>query len=368
MQFINLKTQQSQIKDTLNQRISQVLSHGKYIMGPEVYELEEKLAAFVGAKHCIAVGNGTDALLIAMMALDIRPGDEVITPAFNYIACMEMIALLGAKPVLVDIDPETYNIDPKHLSEVISSKTKLITAVSLYGQCYDFDEVNAIAKRYGVPVIEDAAQSLGATYHGRMSCSQSDIATTSFFPSKPLGCYGDGGACFTNSDELAEKVRQIRVHGQSRRYVHSRLGVNSRLDTLQAAILLAKLEKFDEEINLRQTVAQNYNKLLKDVVKLPSIKLSNRSVYAQYTVEVDDRKQVRDFLHEEGIPTAVHYPIPVYKQEAFSNLFEPSVVMPNSVEVADHVLSLPMHPYLSFDEQVKVSASLKKAVVLSQVA
>lgn len=262
IEFIDLKAQQARIKDKIDAGIQRVLAHGQYILGPEVAELEEKLAAFTGSKHCITCANGTDALQIAQMALGIGPRDEVITPGFTYIATAETVALLGAKPVYVDIDPRTYNLDPMLLEAAITPRTKAIIPVSLYGQCADFDSINAIAAKYGIPVIEDAAQSFGATYKGKRSCNLTTIACTSFFPSKPLGCYGDGGAIFTNDDELAKVLRQIARHGQDRRYHHIRVGVNSRLDTLQAAILLSKLDIFEDEIALRKQVAARYNELL----------------------------------------------------------------------------------------------------------
>lgn len=260
--FIDLKAQYEAIKPQVQARINQVLEHGQYIMGPEVIELEEKLAAYVGVKHCISASSGTDTLLIAMMALGIGSGDEVITTPFTFIATGEMIALLGAKPVFVDIDPKTYNIDPSKIAAAISHKTKAIMPVSLYGQCADMDEINVIANQHGLPVIEDAAQSFGATYKGRKSCALSTIGSTSFFPSKPLGGYGDGGALFTNDDTLAKAMKEIRVHGQDRRYHHPRIGINGRLDTLQAAILLAKLERFDWEVQQRQKVGAGYTAML----------------------------------------------------------------------------------------------------------
>ncbi len=244
--FIDLKAQQNRIKDKIDAGIQSVLTHGQYILGPEVAELEEKLAAYAGVKYCITCANGTDALQIAQMAFGIGPGDEVITPGFTYIATAETVALLGAKPVYVDVNPKTYNLDVEKLEAAITPRTKAIIPVSLYGQCADFDAINAIAAKYGIPVIEDAAQSFGATYKGRKSCNLSTVACTSFFPSKPLGCYGDGGAIFTNDEELAKVIRQIARHGQDRRYHHIRVGVNSRLDTIQAAILLPKLEIFDD--------------------------------------------------------------------------------------------------------------------------
>jgi UDP-2-acetamido-2-deoxy-ribo-hexuluronate aminotransferase len=348
MQFIDLKQQYKRIEETLNQRIRQVLDHGQYIMGPEIKELEEKLAIFVGAKYCIGVANGTDALLIAMMALGIGVGDEVITTPFTFIATAEMIALLGAKPVFVDIDPRTYNIDATKIEAVITPKTKAIMPVSLFGQCADLDIINEIAAKYKISVIEDAAQSFGATYKDKKSCNLSTIGCTSFFPSKPLGCYGDGGACFTNDDELAKAMREIRIHGQDKRYHHIRLGVNGRLDTIQAAILLAKLEVFEEEIKLRQEIGAKYNNLLKDYVTTPYIEPFNTSVYAQYTIQINNRDQIQAQLKKVGVPTNVHYPIPLHKQPIFSNYSE--YKLPISETVANRVLSLPMHPYLKDEE------------------
>lgn len=355
--FIDLKAQQARIKDKIEAGIQRVLAHGQYILGPEVAELEEKLAAFAGAKYCISCANGTDALQIAQMALGIGPGDEVITPGFTYIATAETVALLGAKPVYVDIDPRTYNLDPNLLEAAITPRTKAIIPVSLYGQCADFDAINAIAAKYGIPVIEDAAQSFGATYKGRRSCNLTTIACTSFFPSKPLGCYGDGGAIFTNDEELATTIRQIARHGQDRRYHHIRVGVNSRLDTLQAAILLPKLEILDDEITLRQQVASRYDQLLNQsgINTTPYIEPYNTSVYAQYTICVENRSAVQKKLQEKGIPTAVHYPIPLNKQPAVA---DSDAQLPVGNEMAERVLSLPMHPYLSEDAIEMIVESL----------
>lgn len=353
MQFIDLAAQQARIKDKIDANIQKVLAHGQYILGPEVTELEEKLAAYTGAKYCISCANGTDALQIAQMAFGIGPGDEVITPGFTYIATAETVALLGAKPVYVDIDSRTYNLDPALLEAAITPRTKAIIPVSLYGQCADFDVINAIAAKYGIPVIEDAAQSFGATYKGRKSCNLSTIATTSFFPSKPLGGYGDGGAIFTNDEELAIVIRQIARHGQDRRYHHIRVGVNSRLDTLQAAILLPKLELLDEEIRQRNQVAQRYTQLLKKVGvnTTPYIEKYNTSVWAQYTIRVGGREKIQGNLKALGIPTAVHYPIPLNKQPAVADAY---AILPVGDEVAEKVMSLPMHPYLDIDSQKKI--------------
>lgn len=358
MQFIDLAAQQARIKEKIDAGIQKVLAHGQYILGPEVAELEEKLAAFVGAKYCISVANGTDALQIAQMAFGIGPGDEVITPGFTYIATAETVALLGAKPVYVDVCPKTYNLDPTKLEAAITSRTKAIIPVSLYGQCVDFDAINAIADKHGIPVIEDAAQSFGATYKGKYSCNLSTVATASFFPSKPLGAYGDGGAIFTNDDELAVVLRQIARHGQDRRYHHIRIGVNSRLDTLQAAILLPKLEIFAEEVALRQQVAQCYDQLLNEagITTTPFVEAHNTSVYAQYTIQVDNREQVQAKLKEAGIPTAVHYPIPLNKQPAVA---DESVELPVGDAVAEKVISLPMHPYMTKEDQRKVVKAIR---------
>ncbi|MBV4501036.1 DegT/DnrJ/EryC1/StrS family aminotransferase [Pseudomonas shirazensis] len=357
IEFIDLKSQQARIKDKIDAGIQRVLSHGQYILGPEVSELEERLAAFVGAKYCITCANGTDALQIVQMAFGIGPGDEVITPGFTYIATAETVALLGAKPVYVDIDPRTYNLDPALLEAAITPRTKAIIPVSLYGQCADYDAINAIAAKHGIPVIEDAAQSFGASYKGKRSCNLTTVSCTSFFPSKPLGCYGDGGAIFTNDEELAKVIRQVARHGQDRRYHHIRVGVNSRLDTLQAAILLPKLEIFEEEIGLRQQVAAWYEVALKQagVSGTPYIAEGNISAFAQYTVQVQDRDAVQERLKAAGIPTAVHYPIPLNKQPA---VMDERAVLPIGDDVATKVMSLPMHPYLDQAAVTAISAAL----------
>jgi UDP-2-acetamido-2-deoxy-ribo-hexuluronate aminotransferase len=362
MEFCDLKSQYQRLKSEIDIRIQHVLGHGQYILGPEVAELEENLSAFTGAKYCISVANGTDALQIAQMALGIGPGDEVITPGFTYIATAETVALLGAKPVYVDIDPRTYNLDPTLLEAAITPRTKAIIPVSLYGQCAEMDAINAIAAKHGIPVIEDAAQSFGATYKGRKSCNLSTIACASFFPSKPLGCYGDGGAIFTSDEELAKVIRQIARHGQDRRYHHIRVGVNSRLDTLQAAILLPKLAILEEEITLRQQVATNYAAVFSGDVQhfiapivLPYIEPHNISVYAQYTILVQERAAVQERLKQAGIPTAVHYPIPLNKQPAVADA---TVNLPEGDEASERVLSLPMGPYLTALDQDRIAECL----------
>ena len=361
LDFIDLAAQQNGIRGSLEKNLHRVLHQGQYIMGPEVTELETQLAAYTGSKHCITVASGTDALLIAMMALGIKPGDEVITSPFTFIATGEMIALLGAKPVFVDIDPRTYNLDPAKIEAAITPRTKAIMPVSLYGQCADFDEINAIACRHELPVIEDAAQSFGASYKGRKSCALSFIGCTSFFPSKPLGCYGDGGACFTNDDALAKLMEEIRVHGQDRRYHHPVIGVNGRMDTLQCAVLLAKLPSFPDEVKARGMLGAHYTTLINDNcpgVIPPFIEDHNSSVYAQYTVQVDNRDAVQKRLQESGIPTAVHYPVPLHLQPAFASLGLGEGSFPVSEAAAKRVMSLPMHPFLSPIKQESIVSAL----------
>jgi UDP-2-acetamido-2-deoxy-ribo-hexuluronate aminotransferase len=357
MEFIDLKAQYQRLKADIDRRIQKVLDHGQYILGPEVNELEEQLAAYTGAKHCITVANGTDALQIAQMALGIGPGDEVITPGFTYIATAETVALLGAKPVYVDVLPDTYNLDPALLEAAISPRTKAIIPVSLYGQCADFDAINEIAARHSIPVIEDAAQSFGATYRGRKSCNLTTIACASFFPSKPLGCYGDGGAIFTSDDELARVMRQIARHGQEKRYHHVRVGVNSRLDTLQAAILLGKLTVFEQEMDARQRVAAQYRSLLTSVPLITCTDIANdqRSAWAQYTVRVTQRDALQQALQIQSVPTAVHYPVPLNQQPAVRDT---NSVLPVGDRLANEVLSLPMGPYLSYTDQERVSRAI----------
>lgn len=347
--FIDLAAQQTRIRPAIEKGIEIILRHGQYILGPEVTELEEKLAAFTGAKYCITCANGTDALQIAQMAFGIGPGDEVITPGFTYIATAETVALLGAKPVYVDIDPKTYNLDPSKLEAAITPRTKAIIPVSLYGQCADFDSINAIAKKYGILVIEDAAQSFGASYKGKKSCNLSTIACTSFFPSKPLGCYGDGGALFTNDEKLAKVIRQIARHGQDKRYHHIRLGVNSRLDSLQAAILLPKLEILAEEIQLRNRVAEAYSEKLNEAgfTTTPYIEKYNISAWSQYTVRVKKREEVQMKLNSAGIPTAVHYPMLLSSQPAVA---DSAARLEVGGTLAQEIVSLPMHPYMNLQD------------------
>lgn len=362
MQFIDLKTQSNRIESQLFARFKAVLEHGNYIMGPEVTELEQALASYVGVKHALAVASGTDALLIALMALGIKAGDEVITTPFSFFATAEVIALLGATPVFVDIDADTYHIDASKIAAAITSKTKAIMPVSLYGQCADYDAINQIAAEYGLPVIEDGAQSFGATYKGRVSCGLTTIGCTSFFPSKPLGCYGDGGACFTNDDELALRMNEIRTHGQSKRYYHTRLGINGRLDTIQAAILLEKLAIFDEEIALRQEVAARYQQLLPSTIRQPIIQAHQTSVFAQYTIEVSNRVYLQEGLQARGVPTAVHYPLGLHEQPIFKELYPGKQHYPNTESAAQRVISLPMHPYLTLSDQEMICQALDEVL------
>ena len=348
--FIDLAAQQFQIRDNIDANIKKVLDHGQYIMGPEVSELEEKLADFVGVKYCIAVSSGTDALLIALMALGVGQGDEVITTPFSFIATAEMITLLGATPVFVDIDDKTYNIDTSNIETAITDKTRVIMPVSLYGQCADMDAINLVASKYNLPVIEDGAQSFGATQNERPSCGLSTIGCTSFFPSKPLGGYGDSGACFTDDDSLAKAMSEIRIHGQEMRYHHTRIGINGRMDTIQAAILLAKLDLFADEINLRQKLGQRYSEKLNGIVGLtpPFIAENNTSVYAQYTVRTENRDNLQEKLNQAGIPTAVHYPAALFEQPC---LLQMGIELPITKSITTEVLSIPLHPNLDEETQ-----------------
>jgi UDP-2-acetamido-2-deoxy-ribo-hexuluronate aminotransferase len=362
--FIDLKTQYESLKKEINERINAVLEHGQYIMGPEVQELEERLTAYTGAKHCITVASGTEALLISLMALGINPDDEIITTPFTFVATAEVIVLLGAKPVFVDIEPDTCNINAKLIEAKITNKTKAILPVSLYGQPADMDEINAIAARHGgIPVIEDAAQSFGSTYKGKKSCNLSTIGCTSFFPSKPLGCYGDGGAIFTNNDALAQAMREIRVHGQSQRYVHTRIGVGGRMDTIQCAIVLAKLERFDWEVEQRLRIGQRYNQMLDDIgVHRVQQRNDRNSVFAQYTLFSSRREALQKRLSEAGVPTAVHYPVPLNEQPAYMHLCCPDCT-PLASFAAKHVMSLPMSADLVDRDMEEVIERLQKSFV-----
>ena len=360
MQFTDLKTQYAALKGSVDARIQRVLDHGQYILGPEVAELEAALAGFTGSKHCITVASGTEALLIALMALDIKAGDEVITTAFTFAATAEMIVLAGGKPVFVDVEADTANIDVRLIEAKLTPRTRAIMPVSLYGQVPDMAPINTLAARHGLAVIEDAAQSFGAVYQGARSCALSTFGATSFFPSKPLGCYGDGGALFTDDDKLAQAAREIRVHGQSGRYHHTRIGVGGRLDTLQAAVLLAKLERFDWELAQRETIGARYQRLLAGVEQI-TVRPDRNSVYAQFTVLVDARADVQAALKAAGVPTAVHYPKPLNLQPAYAAYCCPDCC-PVSSRLAARVLSLPMGADLSVGDQDRVVEALVAAL------
>jgi len=360
MQFTDLKTQYTALKPSIDARIQRVLDHGQYIMGPEVKELETTLAAFTGSKHCITVASGTEALLIALMALDLKPGDEVITTPFTFAATAEMIVLAGCKPVFVDIEPDTCNIDVSLIEARINARTRAIMPVSLYGQVADMAEINAIAARHGLAVIEDAAQSFGALYQGRRSCALSTFGATSFFPSKPLGCYGDGGALFTDDDRLAQAAREIRVHGQSARYTHTRVGVGGRMDTLQCAVVLGKLERFEWELQRRAEIGARYRSLLEGVEQV-AVRPGRNSVWAQVTVMVDRRADVQARLQAAAVPTAVHYPKPLNQQPAYADLCCPECC-PVSGALSQRVLSLPMSADLTEADQSRVVQALHSAL------
>jgi UDP-2-acetamido-2-deoxy-ribo-hexuluronate aminotransferase len=361
VEFTDLKAQYRALKADIDARIAAVLAHGQFIMGPEVRELEERLAAHSGARHCVSVASGTEALLIALMALGVGPGDEVVTTPFTFAATAEMIALLGAKPVFVDVEEDTANIDAAKIAATITPRTRAIMPVSLYGQPADMEEINAVAARHRLPVIEDAAQSFGATYKGRKSCNLSTIGCTSFFPSKPLGCYGDGGAIFTGDDALAKAMREIRVHGQSGRYNHTRIGVGGRMDTLQCAVLLAKLPRLDWEIARRIELGRRYDALLAKHVRPVRVKADRTSVYGQYTVVTADRARVQEALKAKGIPTAVHYPLSLHQQPAYAAGYA-GQSFPSSERLAREVLSLPMSADLEEGDQDLIASAIQQAL------
>ena len=362
MQFIDLKTQQTRIRADIEQRIAALLDHGQYILGPEITEMEQQLAAYTGAPHCVSAASGTDALLLALMALDVGPGDEVITTPFSFIATAEVIGLLGATPVFVDIDPATYNIDPALIEAAISERTRAIVPVSLFGLCADMDAINAIAAKHQVTVIEDAAQSFGATYQGRRSGNLSSIACTSFFPAKPLGCYGDGGACFTDDADIALRLKELRNHGQDRQYHHPRLGINGRMDGMQAAVILAKLAIFDDEVAARARIGARYSELLADAdCVTPVIPAGYTSVYAQYTLQVPNRDALQAALRDAGIPSAVYYPVTLDQQPALADRSRVSGELAVAHDLQAKVISLPMHPYLDDETQDRIVSALKNA-------
>ena len=384
MQFIDLGSQQKRIRQSLEDRIANVLNHGKYIMGPEVAELEGELATYVGVKHGIGCASGTDALLMALMAYDIGPGDIVLTSPFTFIATAEVVQLLGATPVFVDIDPKTFNMDPEHIEKVINAieknrredyalpttldpaaRPKGIIAVDLFGLPADYESINDVAKRHSLFVIEDAAQSFGAEYFGKRACSLADIGCTSFFPAKPLGCYGDGGMCFTDDDALADAMRSVRIHGKGTdKYDNIRIGINGRLDTIQAAILLAKFDIFPEEVDLRNEVADRYSAMLKETARVstPRIHDNYKSVWAQYSLLSETESQrnlIQQALSSKSIPTAVYYPKPLHLQTAFKNLGYKKGDFPVSESYGDTIFSLPMHPYMSEASQQEITSIIQ---------
>ncbi|MBI3346619.1 MAG: DegT/DnrJ/EryC1/StrS family aminotransferase [Burkholderiales bacterium] len=364
MDFIDLKSQYAALRENINARIQQVLDHGQYILGPEVKEMEAALIAYTGARHCISVASGTEALLICLMALDLQPGDEVITSPFTFAATAEMIVLAGGVPVFVDIEPDTANIDATLIEAAITARTRAIMPVSLYGQVADMDAINAIADKHGLAVIEDAAQSFGASYKTRKSCNLSTFGCTSFFPSKPLGCYGDGGAIFTSDDALAQACREVRTHGQSQRYLHTRLGVGGRMDTLQCAVVLGKLDRFEWEIERRLALVEAYKRKLQAAVpglQLLTVRDDRDCVWAQYTVFVDDREALQARLKAAGIPTAVHYPRPLHHQPAYAKYAQPHDCG-HSIRAAQRVMSLPMSADLTDAQQDHVVAALAAAI------
>lgn len=364
MQFNDLKKQYQPLGDDLINSIAAVIAEARFILGEEVNALEYELQQYTGSKHCIGVSSGTDALIAALLALDIKPGDQIITSPFTFIANLEAITLLGAIPVFIDIEPDTYNLSVDLIEQKITKKTKAIIAINIFGQCAQYDQLEKIAKHYNLYLIEDAAQSFGAEYKGKKSCSFGTISCTSFFPSKPLGCYGDGGACFTNNDDLANKLCMIRNHGQSQRYCHSILGLNARLDNIQAVVLLAKLKIFPNELILRQQRAGNYSQALSAVVKTPTVLSTNKSVFAQYTIEVEQRDNFCQRLSELDIPNVVHYPLPLYRQAVYLNSNQPVNIadFPVCEHVCRRVVSLPFHPYLSDEQQNRVIAAVQQAV------
>lgn len=354
MRFIDLATQQAKIRAEVDARIKRVLDHGQYILGPEVDELEQRLANYTGARHAISVASGTDALVMALMALEIGQGDDVITTPFTFAATAEAVCLVGARPVFCDIEPDTFNIDPQKLAACITPNTRAIIAVDIFGQCADYGAINTIARKHGLAVIADAAQSFGASSGGIRVGALCHITTTSFFPAKPLGGYGEGGAVFTNDDKLADALREIRIHGQNAEYRYARVGINGRLDTLQAAVLLAKLDIFDDELARRDAVAKNYERLLADKVRTPVLRAGNTSAWAQYTIRVRERERIQQALQAVGIPSRIYYPEPVHRQPAYAQ----DVSLPVTEQAAKEVLSLPMHPYLTIEDQERVVDAL----------
>lgn len=365
MIFCDLHKQYEAYQSEIDAAIQRVINTTSFINGKEINLLEEELSARTGIKNAICCCSGTDALLLPMMAWGIGPGDEVICPAYSYIATASMVSLLKAKPVFVDVLPGDFNIDVSKIEAKISPKTKGIIAVSLFGQCAAYNELNALAGKHGLWVIEDGAQSFGATYFGRQSCSLTTVGTTSFFPAKPLGCYGDGGALFTANDQLAETIRMIRGHGQEKRYYHKYIGINGRIDTLQAAILRVKLKYFDQELKVRQQAAELYTELLNGIVGTPRVAEGKTSTWAQYTILTPQRDTLRAELQAQNIPTAIHYPLPLPRQEAFAGDVIPGEPFPVADELSGRALSLPMHGFITEEEVRQVAGAIIK--VLSSI-
>ena len=362
--FANLQLQYQMYKDDIDANIQAVLNKSNYIMGEEVKLLEQQLSVFTGAEHVMTCSNGTDALLLAMMAIDIQPGDEIITTPFTFIATAETIALMQAKPVFVDIDEVTFNIDPEKIEAAITEKTKAIMPVSLYGQPSDMDEINVIAKKHDLKVIIDGAQSFGANYKEQAEVHHCDIYTTSFFPAKPLGCYGDGGAVLTNNNEYADKIKMLRVHGQNKRYYHKYIGLGGRLDTIQAAVLLAKLPHYTKEIQNRQLVAESYTQGLQSLLSTPQVKINRTSVWGQYTVRIENREHILSALQQVGIPVAVHYPVPLHLQECFQYLGLKQGSFPVAEKFSKQVMSLPMNPFL---KEMEIEHIIETVVILNRI-
>lgn len=362
MEFIDLKQQYRLYKNEIDKGIHEVLDQASFIMGPQVKTLEASLAQYVGVKHCISASSGTDTLMMALMALGIGPGDEVITVPFTWISSTEVIGLVHATPVFVDIDPETFNIDVSKIENAITHRTKAILAVSLFGQMPDYAAINAIAAKYGIAVIEDGAQSFGASQNGKKSCGVTLIGSTSFFPAKPLGCYGDGGALFTNDDKLAARMRAIRTHGGEQRHHHPYLGINGRLDTIQAAVLIAKLAHFPDEVKSREAIGARYSALLQDCCVVPKVQKGNTHVYAIYTIRTPERDVLSQHLKDKNIPSAVYYPKCVHEQPVFAYLGYEKGSFPEAEKAAQEVISLPMHPWLTEEEQDQIVAAVKSSL------
>lgn len=373
MEFIDLKRQYAAYKNEINIAIQEILDKSRFILGEPVSALEEKLSRYVGQKGAVGVASGTDGLLLSLMALDVRAGDIVITTPFTFIATAEVISFLGARPVFSDIDPETFNLDVEKLAQTIedlkskNKKPKGIIAVSLYGQCPDMDELLSLAEEHELFLLEDACQSFGAKYKGHLSCGLTSISVTSFFPAKPLGCYGDGGMVFANNDAILERIKSLRNHGQKKRYLHEEIGLNSRLDAMQAAILLVKFKYFEEEVENRNKAACTYSELIKGTglpITVPVVKPDRTSVFAQYTIRIPGgkRDRVRDILTNKGIPTAIHYPVPLHLQPCFAGLGYKEGAFPEAERASKEVLSLPMHPFISKEEQQQIVEAIKEAL------